>query len=321
MALGSFIDVTDINYAGKEAQEIFSKDIYDIDLRAYGVTFMDGVKGKTKLYTGEIGDVWQAYTCAFSPDGDVNLAEFYIEPATIKVNLEECYDKFWNTFLVDQTSISLNGGIPVTFSDWFFAKLRQKMIKEYQEIAWNGDTGYTGTTKAYLKVANGWLEQLDNNTGTTKITGAVLTVDNVIAQVEAAINKAIEVADGQGVDFGNYKVFMNHSDYKLLEVALGKECCPNSVNAVFANYARGENGHVYIMGMEVVPTLQNKNAVVVGPAANLVLGFDSYDANTQYQLLDMRQRTGDNAFRVIAITNIAMGIVFPDLFVYSRPQA
>ena len=36
---------------------------------------MDGVKGKMKMYTGEIGDVWQAYSCPFTPQGAASLAE------------------------------------------------------------------------------------------------------------------------------------------------------------------------------------------------------------------------------------------------------
>ena len=153
--MANFIDLSNITYCGKEAQEIFSKDIYDIDLRQYGITFMDGVKGKMKMYTGEIGDAYQLYTCPFTPAGSASLAEAYIEPAAIKVNQENCYDTFWNTFLVSQTEISLRGGIPQTFGEWYFGKLRQKMAKEYQEIFWKGDTGYTGTSKVFLKAVNG----------------------------------------------------------------------------------------------------------------------------------------------------------------------
>lgn len=67
--MANFIDLSNLTYCGKEAQEIFSKDIYDIDLRQYGIKFMDGVKGKMKLYDGTIGDAWQVYTCPFTPAG------------------------------------------------------------------------------------------------------------------------------------------------------------------------------------------------------------------------------------------------------------
>ena len=313
----NFIDLTGLTYCGKEAQEIFSKDIYQIDLRQYGITFMDGVKGKMKIYTGEIGDAWQLYTCPFTPAGSASLAEAFIEPAAIKVNQENCYDTFWNTFLVDQTEISLRGGIPQTFGDWYFDKLRQKMSKEYQEIFWQGDTAHTASTKVYLKTVDGVEKKLSALPSGNTVELSAITVDNVIAQLESVIAKGIDVANAAEVDTENYKVFMNHSDLRVLEVALGKVCCPNSVNAVFANYAR-ENGRIYVMGFEIVPTLQSRNTIIFGPVKNLVLGYDTFDSHLEYKLIDMRETTGDNMFRVLAISNIAVGIIMPELFVYAK---
>lgn len=315
--MANFIDLSGLTYCGKEAQEIFSKDIYDIDLRQYGITYMDGVKGKVKLYNGEIGDAWQVYTCPFTPEGAASLAESFIEPAAIKVNQENCYDTFWNTFLVDQTEISLRGGIPQTFGEWYFGKLRQKMAKEYQEIFWQGDTARTATTKAYLKVTDGIEKKLSENSGVTKVSGASFTVDNAIAQVEAVILKGIEVASDAEVDTEGYKVFMNHADLRVLEIALGKLCCGNNINDRFANYGR-ENGRIYIMGYEIVPSLVSKGKVIFGPARNLVLGYDTFDSHIEYKLIDMRETTGDNMFRVLAISNIAVGIIMPELFVLSE---
>ena len=315
--MANFIDLSNLTYCGKEAQEIFSKDIYDIDLRQYGITFMDGVKGKMKIYTGEIGDAWQLYTCPFTPAGSASLAEAYIEPAAIKVNQENCYDTFWNTFLVDQTEISLRGGIPQTFGDWYFGKLRQKMSKEYQEIFWGGDTARTASTKVYLKAVDGIEKQLHENTGVTKVSGASFTVDNAIAQVEALIMKGIEVAGNAEVDTEGYKVFMNHADARILEVALGKLCCGNLTNQIFGNYAR-ENGRIFVMGYEIVPSMISKGKMVFGPARNLVLGYDTFDSHIEYKLIDLRNSTGDNMFRVLAISNIAVGIIMPELFVLSE---
>jgi hypothetical protein len=315
--MANFINVSGITYCGKEAQEIFSKDIYDIDLRQYGITFMDGVKGKMKLYNGEIGDAWQVYTCPFTPAGAASLSESFIEPAAIKVNQENCYDTFWNTFLVDQTEISLRGGIPQTFGEWYFGKLRQKMAKEYQEIFWQGDTARTATTKVYLKATDGVEKKLDGNSGVSKVSISAITVDSVIGDIEAVIESGLSVAATAEVDTEDYKIFMNHADVRLLEVALGKICCPNSINAVFANYAR-ENGRIYVMGFEVVPTMQSRNTILFAPARNLVLGYDTFDSHLEYKLIDMRETTGDNMFRVLAISNIAVGLIMPELFVYGK---
>ena len=315
--MANFIDLSNLTYCGKEAQEIFSKDIYDIDLRQYGITFMDGVKGKMKIYTGEIGDAWQLYTCPFTPQGAASLAEAFIEPSAIKVNQENCYDTFWNTFLVDQTEISLRGGIPQTFGDWYFGKLRQKMAKEYQEIFWGGDTAHTASTKVYLKATDGIEKKLHENSGVTKVSGATFTVDNAIAQVEALIMKGLEVAGNEEVDTEGYKIFINHADLRIVEVALGKLCCGNLTNQIFGNYAR-ENGRIYIMGYELVPSMISKGKMIFGPARNLVLGYDTFDSHIEYKLIDMRDTTGDNMFRVLAISNIAVGIIMPELFVLSE---
>lgn len=313
--MANFINVSGLTYCGKEAQEIFSKDIYDIDLRQYGITFMDGVKGKVKLYNGEIGDAWQVYTCPFTPAGAASLAESFIEPAAIKVNQENCYDTFWNTFLVDQTEISLRGGIPQTFGDWYFGKLRQKMAKEYQEIFWQGDKARTASTKTYLKVTDGIEKKMAALPSDNKYTVTAFTVANIIEQVEAIILKGIDVANKAEVDTEGYKVFMNHADVRVLEIALGKLCCGNSMNDRFANYGR-ENGRIFVMGYEIVPAMIGKNKVVFGPARNLVLGYDTFDSHIEYKLIDMRETTGDNMFRVLAISNIAVGVIMPELFVY-----
>ena len=313
--MANFINFDNLTYCGKEAQEIFSKDIYDIDLRQYGITFMDGVKGKMKIYNGEIGEAWQLYTCPFTPSGAASIDEAYIEPAAIKVNSEACFDQFWNTYLVDQTEISLRGGIPRTFAEWYFDKLRKRMSQEYQEIFWKGNTDYSGATKQYLKVIDGVETQLVANSGVTSVSGAAITVDNVLAQVEAVIMKGLEVAGDAEVDTVDYKVFMNHQDVRLLEVALGKVCCPNT-QSIFSNYAR-QDGRIFIMGFEVVPTMMSKNFILFAPAKNLVLAYDSFDSHIEYKLIDMRETTGDNMFRVIAISNIAVGLIMPELMVYS----
>lgn len=315
--MGKLVNTGNINYCGKEAQEIFAHDIYDLDLRGYGVRFMDNVKGKQKIYTGDTGDAWQEYTCPFTPDGSANLAEATIEPERIKVNQEECYDAFDGTFLAEQTEITLNGGIPQTFADWYFARLRKKMGKEYQEMFWKGDKTWDKGNKKYLKVVDGVEKQLKDG-GAEKITGTAITVTNVLEQVEATIMKAIEKAAELDVATDNYVVFMNKADFDLLKIALGKITvnAGNSTQTVFNNYAKdGET--VSIFGYKIVPAEVSKNTIIAGPANNLVLGYDTFDSHLEYRVIDMRETTGDNSFRVLALSNIAVGVVFDVLFAIS----
>lgn len=310
------VNVDNLTYCGKEGQEIFSKSVYNLDITKAGITLKDNVKGKEKIYDGTIGDVWQAYTCPFTPAGEVKLGESFIEPVKIKVNLEECYDAWADTYFVEQTKVALDGGIPQTFADWFFDKLKAKMEREYQEIFWQGDTNHTGNTKKYLKVTDGIEKRLLADDA-EEITGSAITVDNVIAQLEAVILKGLENAAAQEVETEDYKVFMNYADVKLLEVALGKLCCGNSTTDKFSNYSMN-GGNINVMGFDVVPTMCSRATIIFGPVKNIVLGFDTFDSHIEYRLIDMRETTGDDQFRVIAITNIAVGEIFGDLFVVSH---
>lgn len=318
MAVNNFIDVQSLTYCGKEANEIFSKMIYSLDIANLGITMLDAVKGKQKLYTGEIGDVWQVYSCPFTPSGEASLKEDIIEPARIKVNLENCYDAFDQTYFVEQTRIALDGGIPQTFADWFFNdQLMKKMAKEYQEIFWKGDTAYAGETKKFLKVTDGIEKKLAAEA--TVISGAAFTVDNILAQVKAAVAKAEEIAATNEAEIDDtWKLFLNKNDVRKLVTALGENTNSPLTTQVWSNFTR-EGDKIYAYGFEVVPTEQSASTVIVGPARNMVLGYDTFDSTTQYKLIDLRDTTGDNMFRILALSNIAVGLVLGELFVFSKP--
>lgn len=313
----NYIDTSGLTYCGEEARTIFSKDVYSLDLRNVGVTLMDNVKGRRKIYMGEWDNAWQKYQCAFTPDGQVKLSEAFVEVVPIKVNKEFCREEFWDSFLVENTEISLRGGIPQTFYEWYFGHLREQMAKEYQDIAFNGDTDYSGATKTYRDIADGWVKQLSESDA-VEVSGATqFTVDNILAQVEAVIQKGIETAASNETSTDGYKVLMNKADVDLLRMALGNICCPNN-ESIFSNYAKGADGGIYIYGFPVVPTEVDRNVVIFGPVKNLVLAFDTFNSHIEYKIIDMKDTTLDDSFRVGAISNIGMGIIYPELFTYSK---
>ena len=88
---------------------------------------------------------------------------------------------------------------------------------------------------------------------------------------------------------------------------------------MFSNYAKGANGGVIIFGFELIPTEMSRNKIIFGDPRNLVLGFDTYDSHLQYKLIDMKDTTLDDMYRVGAISNIAVGVIFPEIFVISEP--
>ena len=310
--MANFVDVQNLTYEGEYAKEIFIKNLYESKLKSFGITYMPGVKGKQQLVSGNVSDLFQKFTCPFSASGEAELTEKWIEGVPMKVNMEECYDSYWSTFMAAQTEVSLNGGVPQAFFEWFFnGVLVPELGKEYEQIFWNGDK--TSGANDTLKIADGIVKQLNADSKVNKVTGATLTVDNILAQVEAVALKAIEVAGD--TDMSDYKLFINVNDARLLNVALAKEAILNT--QVWANFGR-EGDKVYAYGFEVVPCMIAKNTMVVAPAKNLVLGYDIADSEISYKMIDMRQTTLDNTFRVGVITNIAIGYVYPELIVVSK---
>jgi hypothetical protein len=311
--MANFVDVTNLTYEGEYAKEIFIKNLYESKLKNFGITYMPGVKGKQQLVSGDVSDLFQKFTCPFSASGDAELTEKWIEGVPMKVNLEQCYDSFWSTFLAAQTEVSLNGGVPQAFFDWFFnGVLVPELSREYEQIFWNGDKAADATDT--LKIADGIVKQLNADTKVNKVIGAVLTVDNILTQVEAVALKAMEAASETEME--DYKLFMNVNDFRLLKVALSKEAILG--DQVWANFGR-DGEKIYAFGFEVVPCLIAKSAMVLAPAKNLVLGYDIADSEISYKMIDMRQTTLDNTFRVGVITNIAIGYVYPELIVVSKP--
>lgn len=306
--MANFAELGNINYCGKEAQEIFVKDLYESDLKGYGIRYMSGVKGKTQLMSGEVGDLFQAYSCPFTPSGEVTLSEQWIEPSAIKVNLEECYDAFWNSFLVEQTEISLNGGIPSTFYDWFFNNvLAKKLRKEYEEIFFNGAKGKGG----YLGLADGIVKKVNDAENSVKVSGATLTTANILGK----IGEVAEAISNLDAEVENYKIFINYMDYRKLMTALGNES--PLTTAVWANFAK-QGEKVFAFGYEVVPCRIEKNTILASHPMNLVLGYDVENGDIQYKIVDMRESTLENMFRVGVITNIAVGVVYPELCVIAK---
>lgn len=306
--MANFAELGNINYCGKEAQEIFVKDLYESDLKGYGIRYMSGVKGKTQLMSGEVGDLFQEYSCPFTPSGEVTLSEQWIEPSAIKVNLEECYDAFWNSFLVEQTEISLNGGIPSTFYDWFFNNvLAKKLRKEYEEIFFNGAKGKGG----YLGLADGIVKKVNDAENSVKVSGATLTTANILGK----IGEVAEAISNLDAEVENYKIFINYMDYRKLMTALGNES--PLTTAVWANFAK-QGEKVFAFGYEVVPCRIEKNTILASHPMNLVLGYDVENGDIQYKIVDMRESTLENMFRVGVITNIAVGVVYPELCVIAK---
>lgn len=314
----SSIKVDNITYVGKEATEIYTQDLFNIDIVAQdAINVLVDVRGKRQLLSGKVRAWFEKYTCAWKNTTESELAEKWIDTEVIDLGGEFCYGEFFQTFLTESLRVSINHNQEVPpFTEWLFAQLRKEMSRAYQELFWRGDTSSQNTK---MNAVDGIEKKLEGSNDVEKIDGSAFTTDNILAQVKAAVKKAIDLAGAAQIDTADHKVYLNWNDYKYLEMALGDLCCEVRGDRVFSNYTKDGNG-IAIYGMPVVKTMQSPSTVIVAPAKALTLATDIFDSHITYKVVDMRESTLDDILRWRAISNLGTGILFDDLIVYSRVQ-
>lgn len=312
----SSITIDNITYVGEQATEIFTQDIFNIDIVAQdAINVLVDVRGKKQLLSGQVKAWFEKYTCAWKNTTEATLAEKWIETTPIDLGGEFCYGEFYGTFLTESLRVSINHNQEVPpFTEWLFTQLRKEMSRAYQELFWRGDED---SNNVKLNAVDGIEKKLEESDDVEKIDGAAFTVDNILAQVKAAVKKAIDLAGAAQIDTADHKVYLNWNDYKYLEMALGDLCCEVSSERVFANYTKDGNG-IAIYGFPVVKTMQSPSTVIVAPAKALTLACDIFDSHITYKVVDMRESNLDDILRWRAISNLGTGILFDDLIVYSR---
>lgn len=315
----SSIAVDNITYVGQQAQEIYTEDLFNIDIVAQdAINVLVNVRGKQQLLAGEVKAWFEKYTCEWKNTTESSLSEKWIDTEVIDLGGEFCFGQFIGTYLSESLRITINHGTDVApFTDWLFEQLRKEMSRAYQELFWRGDTA---SEKKELKAVDGIEKKLEESETVVKVDGGKFTTDNVLAQVKAAVKKAIDAAAEKGIDSESHKVYMNYNDIKYLKMALGDLCCEVKGDRVFSNYTL-ENGNIAIYGMPVVPTMQTPSTVIVAPAKALTLATDIFDSHITYKVVDMRESNLDDILRWRAISNLGTGILFDDLIVYSRVKA
>lgn len=314
----SSITIDNITYVGEQASEIFTQDLFNIDIVAQdAINVLVDVRGKKQLLSGQVRAWFAKYTCAWKNTTEASLAEKWVEATPIDLGGEFCYGEFYGTFLAESLRVSINHNQEVPpFTEWLFTQLRKEMSRAYQELFWRGDED---SNDAKLNAVDGIEKKLEESDDVEKIDGSAFTVDNILNQVKAAVKKAIDLAGAAQIDTAEHKVYLNWNDYKYLEMALGDLCCEVRGDRVFSNFTLS-NGQIAIYGMPVVKTMQSPNTVIVAPAKALTLATDIFDSHITYKVVDMRESTLDDILRWRAISNLGTGILFDDLIVYSRVE-
>jgi hypothetical protein len=331
--MANFANLAGITYCGTESRDILSKAFYTPSLQAAGYTVIPNVKDRHKLYKGEVGkNLWQAYTCPWTPQGEASMSEQYITADAIKVEMEQCYDPFWTTYFGEQMKIAVtNGDIASidqleatlgdrdnnSFLEWVVGKLVEQAGRERMEMIYRGDkdnAAYSGTS-AYLKLVNGFEKELKSNTAVTQVT---ITGTSVVDDVKAVVAAGLAKAALNDAPVDDYTIQLNYADVKKLITELGELCACNLTINTFANWTNVNNDLQY-SGFRVIATKQTAGTIIFGPAANMTIATDLVGSENEIRIANAAAILGGNMFKFQMISNLGTAIVFPELFTYGQP--
>jgi hypothetical protein len=270
-------------YVNKEAEGWYSKAIL-MDGFKSSLTQIPNVIVGQNLARLDVGNVLQPWTCTFSSSGSANLSE---KPATvkaIKINLEECKDVLWTSYLANQLR-STSEAYPADFEAYLMDRIADSISSKLDDLVINGATGSGDPFDGFLT------QFLADGTVIDVPAPIAITPANVFAEM-GRLYDLIPLAVRMK---GDVKIYISPavaaSFYRALS-ATYPAAQGMSVNQV-------ETQKLMYLDVEVVVIkhLPAARMFATNPSNLITLTTLAAEIN-QINVLDMAQSTGDNKIRI-----------------------
>ena len=179
-----------INVQPSIAQGFYSDTLYKASSIANGVvTVYPNIKNSQKITSLNTASGLQVYSCAWSPDGDLDADGILLSTCKLKINKEICKDEIEQTYLSQLMRPGTGAEIPSNILQFWIDRTLEATSFDIERIMWAGDTT---SLDPILKLCNGYMKKLADATGTARevIEGTIvaMTAANLVAQLIVAYN-------------------------------------------------------------------------------------------------------------------------------------
>ena len=177
------------NYNGEVAGEIVGKAFKEADTIAKGlVTVLPNIPVKTSIRKIDYGNGRQDFSCGFTPEGSVTLAEVVLEPKKIKNEAEICKEDFRNVWDTATMGFSAhNDNMPADEEQALLVEILADTAQATDADIWTGDATDDGHFDGFIPLF------LADSTVIDVASPAAITKANVISKIEATL-AAVPVA-------------------------------------------------------------------------------------------------------------------------------
>lgn len=275
-------------YVDQSRMELIGKAF--LDGKTAGLVNLEvGVNQKTALnLIGTEAAFQNGAACGWTPQGDVELTQRYLDPVFVKVNMALCDKDLLKKFASHEVKMAA-GKENLPFEAKIMDEVAKSIAEKIESKLWAGDSGLS--LKGYLDILG--------TDGTIGSRGGA-SAYNAIKAVYAAIPAEIVMKE-------DTVIFVGEDDYR----AFIQELVAANLYHFNPDY---KNGEYTLPGTSVrviaVAGLNGTNAVVGGQLSNFFYGVDATD---DAQTLDVWYSKDAREFRIAAGFAMAAQIARPDM--------
>ena len=248
-----------------------------------------GVNQKTSINLIETAAVLQnGSTCSWTPQGDVELTQRYLEPVFVKVNMSLCDKDLLKKYASHVVTMAA-GKETLPFEATIMDEITKSIAEQIEKKLWQGDTGLN--FKGYLDILG-----TDGTVDDRASVYALQAIKTVYNKLDPAIVMKEDTV-----------IFVGEDDYR----AFIQDLVAANLYHFAPDYKEGE----YVLpGTSVrviaVAGLTGTSAVVGGQLSNFFYGVDAAD---DAQTLDVWYSKDAREFRIAAGFSMAAQIARPDM--------
>lgn len=283
------------NYVGKDAGVYISAAVKTADTIAKDVlTVLPNVKYKASIHKLTPAESTVDFACDFTAAGTVTLADVYLTPKKLMLNLELCKENFVDTWEAESMGMGAsNNNLPTSFQDYFIGQILDRQAAHIDSDIWAGNATGTGHFDGFL------LNLKPTGSGAVQVSGTAITSSNVVAEIGKlydAIPDAVFTAD-------DLKIVVSPNVARAYARAL-------STSGYQTNYSVGEKPLDFEGRELIVINGLPSNTMLAFEKSNMFFGTSLLADFNEISILDMKDKDlSDNVrFKMVYSAGVQYGV-------------
>jgi len=303
---------TNPTYSGEASARFITAALLSGDTIANGgVTEIPNIAFKHVIQRAATDDNFiAAGSCDFTDSGTLTIDEKILTPVESQINAEFCSKTWVQSWEAASMGYSVLGrNLPPTFEEFIIGHFVAKTAAATETRIWQGTVATAGSFDGYTTICAANPTDL---AGGAVVTGTTVTSANVIEEIK----KVVDVIPIQLLNAPDLRIYVSNHIFQSYTHALG------GFAAGFGGYEN--KGHNQSLGQSLLydgiqifraPGLPT-NDMLATTVSNLFFGFSVTSDFNEVSLLDMKNITGSQNYRLIMRWKAAAQIGFLGEVVY-----